>query len=143
MKNLTMILSVAVLMLAASCAQEEKSPLEGAWDLVYSEWPGHNLTFPDRIQGSSIKFFSKEHFAYAGKLNIDDVPMHFLGGGRYILDGNRYSEMIDYHRSEDIIGTTVRILIEIRGDTLIQKWPADDDWVLDDWHNVQKYVRME
>ncbi len=144
MKISSVISSLLIILLFAGCAveEEERSPLEGAWNLVYSEWPGHNMTFPDQITGSSIKFFSKEHFAFAGRLHVDDVPMNYLGGGRYTLEGNRYSEMFDYHRSEDVIGTTTRILVEFRGDTLIQRWPANENWELDDLHHMQKYVRM-
>ena len=143
MKNIVLFFVLFIALLIGSCAaEEERPPLEGAWNLVYSEWPGHNMTFPDQITGSSIKFFCKEHFAFAGRLFVDDVPMNYLGGGRYTLEGNRYSEMFDYHRSEDVIGTTTRILLEIRGDTLIQRWPANNDWELDEMHHMQKYVRM-
>ena len=145
MKISSVISSLLIILLFAGCAveEEERSPLEGAWNLVYSEWPGHSMTFPDQITGSSIKFFCKEHFAFAGRLHVDDVPMNYLGGGRYTLEGNRYSEMFDYHRSEDVIGTTTRILVELRGDTLIQRWPVNDNWELEDPHHMQKYVRMQ
>ena len=145
MKISSVLSSLLVVLLFAGCAveEEERPPLEGAWNLVYSEWPGHNMTFPDQITGSSIKFFCEEHFAFAGRLHVDDVPMNYLGGGRYTLEGNRYSEMFDYHRSEEVIGTTTRILVEFRGDTLIQRWPVNENWELDDLHHMQKYVRME
>lgn len=143
MKTKLLLAVTGFILLAGSCTKKDSNPLEGAWRLVYSEWPGHSMTFPDRITGSSIKFFSSEHFAYAGMLLIDDVPMHYLGGGRYYFEGNRYTEFIDYHRSEDIIGTSVRIIKEIRGDTLIQRWPADENWELCELVHTQKYVRMK
>jgi hypothetical protein len=144
MKKTSLFSALLILLLIGSCAvEEERSPLEGAWNLVYSEWPGHDMTFPNQITGSSIKFFCKEHFAFAGRLLVDDVPMNYLGGGRYTLEGNRYSEMFDYHRSEEVIGTTTHILVEFRGDTLIQRWPVNENWELEYPYNKQKYVRME
>ncbi len=144
MKMLSVLSLLLIILFIAGCAveEEERSPLEGAWNLVYSEWPGHNMTFPDQITGSSIKFFCNEHFVFAGRLHVDDVPMNYLGGGRYTLEGNRYSEMFDYHRSEDVVGTTTHILVEFRGDTLIQRWPANENWELAELHHMQKYVRM-
>ncbi|TVQ74366.1 MAG: hypothetical protein EA363_01785 [Balneolaceae bacterium] len=144
MKKISLLSTLLIFLLVGSCTvEEDKYPLEGAWRLAYSQWPGHDMTFPDQITGSSIKFFSKEHFVFTGRLFVDDVPMVYMGGGRYTLEGDRYSEMFDYHRSDDMIGTTTRILVEIRGDTLIQRWPANENWELDDLHHMQKYVRMD
>ncbi len=144
MKKISLLSTLLIFLLVGSCTvEEERPPLEGAWNLIHSEWPSHSMTFPDQITGSSIKFFCKEHFAFAGRLMVDDVPMNYLGGGRYTLEGDRYSEMFDYHRSEEVIGTTTRILMDIRGDTLIQRWPVNENWELDDLHHKQIYVRMK
>ncbi len=143
MKKLILLISLIPFLIAGCAATDEKSPLEGAWRLVYAEWQGLDLSFPEQVTGSSIKFWSKDHFAYASQLQLDDVAIHYLGAGTYTLEGNRYIEHIEYHRSEDILGSKIYILLEIDGDTITQRFPANENWELTEYHQVQKYVRID
>ncbi len=138
------------MLIIGSCAQEEKppvteekSPLEGAWKLVYGYWHGQDLIFPDQVEVSQIKFWSKDHFAFAGLADLDTLVINNLGGGTYMLDGDRYEEQINYNCSEALIGNTYRRLLEIRNDTLITKWPADENWMLPEQYSIEKYIRLE
>jgi len=35
------------------------------------------------------------------------------------------------------------MLMEINIDTIIQKWPVDENWKLADKYSVEKYVRLK
>ena len=77
-----------ILFIIGSSAQEKKSRVGGAWKLVDAQWSDFYETFPDKVHGGSIKFWSKEHFAYAGQLTLNTLVLNSLGGGTYTLDGD-------------------------------------------------------
>ena len=57
---------------------------------------------------------------------------------------NKYEESITYHHlSESLIGTTIKMFIEVKNDTLIQKWPVNDAWQLPEKYSLEKYVRLK
>jgi hypothetical protein len=143
MRNITIITILIILFIAGSCGPKEKPPVEGTWKLVYGKWIGHNETFPDQVEGGSIKFWSKDHFAFAGQLVLDTLVINSLGGGTYKLVGDRYEEQVLYSSVETSIGVMHRIFLEIRNDTLTQKWPADGNWELPEEYNFEKYVRVK
>jgi hypothetical protein len=41
-----------------------------------------------------------------------------------------------------MVGTSQKLLLEIKDDTLIQTWPCDDNWLIDTSnYSIQKLVR--
>lgn len=65
-------------------------------------------------------------------------------GGLYSLNGKRYSEDIQYHVNKSAVGQKVNMSMEMKGDTLIQIWPADDMGNVDkNKSNCEKYVRIK
>jgi hypothetical protein len=40
-------------------------------------------------------------------------------------------------------GSTIKMFIEVRNDTLIQRWPANENWQLAEKFNIEKYVRIK
>ena len=139
----TFFLILIIAVIIGSCTQEKKSPIEGAWQLVYAHWQPENMLFPSQVKGSDIKIWSKDYFAAVGKLTMDTVITNLYVGGKYTLDGAKYEEDIAYHAFEGLIGQKVRLIIEIRNDTLIQKWPANDSWKLEENYSTEKYVRLK
>jgi hypothetical protein len=146
-------LIMIVMLIIGSCVQkevDEKLPLEGAWKLVYGYWPalGYEVTFPDQVQGYGTKLFTKEHFAFINRFNDEatldttDTFVDYYGWGTYELNGDRYKEHIELH-SVDEYHDTLRMLMEIRNDTLIQKWPVDENWMLPEEYNHEKWIRLE
>jgi len=71
--------------------------------------------------------------------------MHNYGWGTYKLsDGTHYEESIIKHNSfPEIEGTTIKMLIEIKNDTLIQRWPVDENWNLQKKYMIEKYIRLK
>jgi len=138
---------IMIVMLIGSCAVEEvdeKSPLEGAWELVYAYFRSYDLTFPSQVQGGGTKLWTKEHFAFVSRYILDDEDTtDAYGWGTYEINGDRYKEHIELHSADGYHGTTARILLEIRNDTLIQKYPVDENWMLPEEYNLEKWIRLE
>jgi len=52
-------------------------------------------------------------------------------------------ENVIYHANKEYVGTKVRLLLEIRNDTLTQSYPADENWKLSEKYSIEKYVRVK
>lgn len=142
----TLLFCAMVAMIVLSCAPQRSSPIEGAWKAVHSiSVKGDSLTeLPGKWTGTQLKMWSKGHFSFVGRFNIDTTVVHSYGGGRYTLEGNRYAEIIEYHITPSRVGTTVNMLMEVRGDTLTQTWPAGDDGQIDKTnYRAETYVRLD
>jgi hypothetical protein len=129
------------------CAPQKSSPVQGAWKLVYATWVrGDTLIgeFPGKWTGSDIKMWSKDYFVFVGRYKSDTTFTDSYGGGRYKLEGNRYEENIQFHTWTSAVGSTVKMLLEIRNDTLIQTWPLRDNGQIDKSNfRQEKYIRLD
>jgi hypothetical protein len=142
MKKL-IFLGLIVFVTIGSYAQGKKSSIEGAWKLIYGKWTMIDQTFPAKIQGSAIKIWTKEHFAFVGRFKEDTTVMDNYGWGTYTLDGNKYSENIVLHTDKASIGKIINLILEIRNDTLTQSFPAGANWKLPEKYSTEKYVRLK
>lgn len=146
MKKIYVLLIVAVITLGGSTPQ--KSPtIEGAWKLVsVKSVDGTSIAvFPGDWSGSQMKMWSKDHFAFVGyyKNNKDTIIYDSYGGGTYTLKGNRYDETILYHTDKKIVGQTIKMVIEIKNDSLFQTWPVDNNGKINPTsYTVEKYVKF-
>lgn len=135
--------------LIVSCTQQEvKAPNEGAWKVVsWENWAADTLNFklPGTITGSEMKIVSKGNFLWVGRYKINDTTFYDnYGGGTTKIDGNHVEETILYSVEKSMVGTTIRLLCELRNDTLIQTWPCNENWVIDKSnYGIQKSVRAE
>ena len=134
-------LAMIMLLIVCGCAQEKKSPIEGAWKWVYAEYRLDNVEAPVQDDADIIKFWTGGHFSFIGQLKSGSDIEDRYGWGTYELNGNRYVEHVTFHYDEVYQGESVRMILEIRNDTLIQKWPVDENWVLPGNYNFEKYVR--
>ena len=139
--------SLILPLLFVSCGRESLSPMEGAWKLAYEyEVKGDQSTllFPGTAQGSEIKVWSGERWALVGVFIEDSVMTDVFAGGKFTIDGTDYREIVEYHSAPEYLGTTVKLYLEIKNDTLTQFWPVDDNGVPDkDHHYMEKWVRFE
>ena len=144
----TTILLVAISLIIGSCAKEKDSPLEGIWKLTYGKWynwrPGDTLTyqFPGNMAIYHIKIFSKENITYVGHYSLDSLIHDNYGGGTFSLEGYRYEETLLY-AGKAIFSRKMGMLLEINNDTLIQKWPVDENWKPYEKYNIEKYIRLK
>jgi hypothetical protein len=147
--KITIFMMITIICL--SCSQQKKNPIEGAWNLVYDQRIEADTLvwkFPGDFKGSEIKIWSKGYVLYVGKFvenNQDTTVTDGWGGGPYKkIDGNVYEESIQYFSEPSFIGMRVRMLLEVRNDTLIQTWPADENGQIDKSNfRQQKRVRLD
>jgi len=141
------LMLVVFFFLLLSCVQEPRKSIEGAWKLVYGHhMAGDTLQWraPDGVTGSQIKMWTHNHYLFVGQFTVDTTVIDNYGGGTYTLAQNRYEETITYHGTEDWIGTSMKMVLEIKGDSLFQYWPADENWQIDKGnHQLEKYVRLD
>jgi len=140
-------LGLIIVLIIGSCTQEKKSPIEGAWKLVYGTaiTKEQTFTFPDQFPWETIKILTKGHMIFIGqiKLPTDTVFKPQYGWANYTLNGNKFEEIVKFHYVKGAIGSTIRMLMEVRNDTLIQKWPTDENWKLPEKYETQIYVRLD
>lgn len=142
----------ALIILASSClllgsTPQQGSSIEGAWKLVHATVVRNGALageFPESWSGNDMKMWSHGHFTFVGRMKSDTTYTDYYGGGKYTLQGNRYQEEIEFHMVPGLIGTTAKMLLEVRSDTLIQTWPVKDDGQIDkDNFYEEKYVRLD
>ena len=141
--------SLIISLIIGSCAKEKKSPIEGAWQLVFAQIIAGDTvskSLPGDALGSQIKIITKEHFIFVGQFTFlpDSTSSDNYGVGTYKFEGDRFEENAKYSSSKSSVGKKIRLLTEIRNDTLIQKYPADDDWKINkSKYNLIKFIRLE
>jgi hypothetical protein len=143
MKKAVFFSLVALISVLACNREERKSSMEGAWRLTYAKSTDTDDAYPTNIKGEQIKMFSKEYFTFCGHFEIDTISQDSYGWGTYTIDGNKYTESVKLHSSKSSIGQSYRMLLEVRNDTLIQTWPTDENWKLQENYSTEKYVRLK
>ncbi len=140
-------LSLVIILISISCTKEEQSPLEGAWRLVHEyQKSGDEILgeFPVDITGSEIKIWSGNHFIFVGRFEQDSVVSDTYGGGTFKLEDDNYEETIEFHSYPDFLGQTMKILLEIKGDTITQTFPVDNNGQVDtSEYYIEKWVRIK
>ena len=153
MKKLTLFL-IGALFLLVGCTTKKKESIEGVWQMVSAKWIDDSgflskdtavFLFPGDVQGGQIKAWLDGYVVMAGTskvLDYDESPSYVAA--TYTLDGDRYSETIIYHDWTASPGTVVNMILELKNDTLIQKFPVDENWNLNEkGYMYEKYVRMK
>lgn len=143
--NVIFCLMISIIII--SCTQQKNSQLEGAWQLVYfKNIAGDSLRYeiPGNITGSQIKMWSQDHFMFVGRFKLDTAFSDNYGTGTYKLEERQYEENILDFTTANSVGEKIKLLLEIRNDTLIQSWPANDNWEIDQSnYYVEKYIRLK
>ncbi|MDZ4702039.1 MAG: hypothetical protein SH809_20175 [Rhodothermales bacterium] len=96
-------------------------PLVGSWEMVSQTFIHPNrveqpLKMGESLPGNrkQIKLLSETRFAF-GRQSADGEEIT-AGGGRYEIDGDMYTEIIDYHTSPPLVGTRISFTWLIEGD---------------------------
>jgi hypothetical protein len=143
----TISLGLTLLIIVASCTQKKSSPMDGAWNLVSWEMKmGDSLVskYQKDFTGSEMKIWTNNHFAFVGRYKSDTTFIDNCGGGTFKIDGTHYEETILYFPNQNAVGTSIKLLLEIKNDTLIQTWPLDENWqLIKANYNIQKLVRFK
>jgi len=141
-----LILLFAVILLIFSC-NSSKSPVVGAWKLVSMKFIDSGklvTTFPcDTLKGSDVKVWTNNYFESIGNFIIPKDTINNYVGGKYTLIGNHYTEYIEYFAVKSVIGTSTKILLEVKNDTLVQSYPTDENFKLGKSYTIEKYIRVK
>jgi len=145
---------VFIIFTLASCMAKKVNdtpkelPLAGTWKLINGTLiEKGDTTVTDYTKNTSfIKILNADHFAFLqhdltkGK----DTPAVFVaGGGRYSLNGNSYTEHLEYCSAREWEGNDFTFTISIKNDTLISSGVEKVDSAGINRLNIEKYVRMK
>lgn len=124
----------------------EKTQLNGTYKIV-SEEIVRNGTSTFNLkneQNHGLKTWSDKYFMFVSSSIVGSQISHSFGGGTYNLSGNEYTEQCDYHVAPNYRGITLKLHLEMKGDTVIQIYPCDDSFYYDKNNCViQKYIRVD
>lgn len=128
-------------------AQEKKNPIEGTWELVSAKWSNPDTTglWPVTDHDQQIKMISRTHFVWINQ-DTSRKDVYGFGGGKYTLDGDKYTEHIEMFNSPEWIGKSVTFTMKVEGDTLIQsgKMPLKKLGLADnDQETYEVYKRID
>jgi hypothetical protein len=146
MKTTAILLLMIPVLMICQFQKASGQKLEGPWHLVeLKAYNGDSLLyeFPsDETTINQIKVWTEDHFIFVGQYESETTGDDSYGWGTYSLKGNQYEEHILYHSNADWVGTSIKMLLEIKKDTLIQIFPVNDDGqVSKNWHAKEKYIR--
>ena len=112
---LSILFLVAILADPAAFAQAPANHLEGSWRIV-----SQRSVYPDTVIVTlnvppSIKILNSTHFSW-GYQSANGAEV-LAGGGRYTLEGDTlYTEYLEYHTSEVLVGEELRFSARVVGD---------------------------
>lgn len=147
MKKHTIPQAILALTLFSAC-QQTPSPIIGTWKLL----SGTTIAKTDTVvtdytkDQSMIKIINGTHFAF---LRHDlhapkDSSAHFdAGGGSYTLNGDQYTEHLDYYNDRNWEGKSFNFTVTFQNDTLIQKGIEKVEGAGVDRLIIEKYIRVK
>jgi hypothetical protein len=120
--------------------------LNGTWRLISGTGIAKgDTTVTDYTKNSRmLKIINDDHFAFLKHdLNSPkDSSNHFdAGGGAYTLEGNKYTEHLDYYSDRNWEGKTFQFTVSISNDTLIQRGLEKVESENIDHEIIERYVR--
>ena len=140
-------LTLIVFALFVSCENQRSGlPLEGTWQLVSGTLieKGDTTKTDYTTDRSMIKVINASHFAFLNHdLNHgkDSTASFVAGGGRYLLEGDQYTEYLEYCSAREWEGHTFQFTVSITGDTLTQQGVEKLEQLGVERMNIEKYVR--
>jgi len=128
-------------------SQSQDFSIVGTWKQVSFKviQNGHMMSkVTNSGNGEQLKSWSKERFLFAGKTIDNNNASYSFGNGNYTLHGNHYIETIKVHVSPSYEGKILKLYMELKGDTLTQIFPVNNDWSYDKencW--IEKFIKVK
>ena len=127
MKFLSLFLVFIFLLSSTVNAQEKKNPIEGTWEMISGKLSSPDTTylFPVTEYDRQIMMNSRTHTLWI-RQDTSRQDAVWFGGGKYTLEGDKYTELIETFFNPKCIGKWYTATMKVKGDTLIQSgiWPA-------------------
>ena len=151
------ILALCVSLLG--CTVQRKNTLEGTWELVSAKYTIGDKT--ETHQGwREIKIITKTHVAFLSQKSerqkfaaagtdaerLDAAKTFDAGGGTYTLEGENYTEHIEFFLTPNFVNVSLPFKIKWEGDQWIQTGtiPAKSMGLDDkDWELYEVWRRIE
>jgi hypothetical protein len=144
MKN-TFLLSACLFFV---CCESANRPLaiEGTWRLLSHTTIAKGVsTVTDYTKGPHfIKIINGTHFAFLQhdlSAPKDSSNQFDAGGGSYTLNGDQYTEHLDYYHDRNWEGKPFTFTVSFQNDTLIQRGREKVEGEGVDQEIIEKYVR--
>jgi hypothetical protein len=151
-KGMLVFIGMLVLNACKESVPEKETPvvtnsLEGTWKLVSATTiKKTDTTVTDFAAGQEmIKVINKSHFAFLrhdtnqGK----DTAIFSAGGGTYILEGDKYTELLQYCNDRGWEGHTFSFTVSVKEDTLLQTGVEKLEKENVDQFIIEKYLRVK
>jgi predicted small secreted protein len=128
--------------------KQDTSPLEGTWQLISGTIieKGDTTTTDYTGNQSMIKIINKTHFAFLNhdlKKGKDSTSVFVAGGGVYTLEGDQYTEYLEYCSAREWEGNTFQFTVMLKGDTLTQQGTEKIENLDVERLNIEKYKKLK
>lgn len=140
-------------MIMAACTENPKkdqkvadaNPLIGTWKLLTGTLiEKGDTTVTDYTKNRSfIKIINESHFSFLNHTLRNDTTDFSAGGGTYSLNGNNYTERLEYCSAKEWEGHDFSFTVTIFGDTLVQSGIEKIESQGIDRINIEKYIRYK
>lgn len=123
------------------------NPLKGTWKLLSATTVSKGETsFTDYTKDQEmIKIINDDHFAFLKhtlKVDKDGKNNFDAGGGRYSLNGDQYTESLEYYTDKNWEGKSFVFTIKFKNDTLLQTGIEKVEQAGVDRTITEKYLRV-
>jgi hypothetical protein len=145
--------TLIVLVTIAGCTERSKDDpkiagpvsLAGSWKLLTGTIiEKGDTTVTDYTKDRSfIKIINDSHFAFLNHTLRKDTTDFSAGGGTYTLNGNSYTEHLEYCTAKEWEGHDFTFTVTIANDTLIQTGFEKIEAQGIDRKNTEKYIRYK
>jgi len=148
-------LSIVTLFLVfmISCVEKTKNnlqttsaiPIHGTWKLLTGTLieKGDTSITDYTKDRSFIKIINDSHFSFLSHTLRKDTTDFSAGGGTYSLNGNNYTEHLEYCSAKEWEGHDFSFTVTITGDTLVQSGVEKIEAQGIDRINIEKYIRYK
>jgi len=154
MKSLHIFWTVLLFALLVSCAVEKKNELEGAWEFVSGRTTTPDTTFEyTHDDWNEIKVLTKSHWVFVGqepnrpKFTEGGTDAELLaaaetfnaGGGKYTLEGDTYTEHIEYFLNPNAVNVSIPFKYQLEDDqwTISGTWPETNTELYEVWRRIE------
>jgi hypothetical protein len=127
---------------------ESQTPIEGTWQLISGTLveKGDTTVTDYTINKRMIKILNSTHFSFLNhdlQKGKDSTASFVAGGGTYILNGDQYTEYLEYCSERSWEGNTFAFTVKFQGDTLIQQGIEKIENLGVERLNIEKYKKVK
>lgn len=139
-------LSMIILLIIGSYAQERKSPIEGSWRLVSGKMVTQDTVYnyPVSVNGNHMKIIGEKYFSTIWQdttINKSDLWYAGFNGGTYTFENGIYTETYMHFTFLSSIGNKFELKVEFKNDTLvltnIPKGETDKNSMVEKWKRLE------